>query len=323
MNIPRTPAAGLGLAGAAAAVSGVAVFVNATAVKAFGNATAYTTMKNLVAAVVLGAALVIASRRRSPAGWTAPQGAWQWLGLALVGVMGGAVAFVLFFEGLSRATATDAAFLQKTLVVWVALGALALGRERLRPVHVVAIAVLVVGQALLGVKVSSIRPGSAELLIMGATVLWAVEALIAKQLLATLSPLTVGVARMGIGSAALVGWLVVTGRVGELVPKDVAAGTWVVVTGLLLAVYVSCWLGALARVGVIDVTAILVAAVLLTATLDAVFNGKAVVPQAAGLSLIVAGVLLVVLDRAWVLERSGVTGAPARVAASLKRVPRR
>ena len=47
--------------------------------------------------------------------------------------IGGSVPFVLFFEGLARATATQAAFIQKTLVVWVALLAVPLLRERLRP----------------------------------------------------------------------------------------------------------------------------------------------------------------------------------------------
>ena len=56
----------------------------------------------------------------------------QWLGLLGVGVIGGSVPFVLFFEGLARAEATQAAFIQKTLVVWVALLAVPLLRERFR-----------------------------------------------------------------------------------------------------------------------------------------------------------------------------------------------
>ena len=47
-----------------------------------------------------------------------------------VGVIGGSVPFVLFFEGLARAEATQASFIQKTLVIWVALLAVPLLRER-------------------------------------------------------------------------------------------------------------------------------------------------------------------------------------------------
>lgn len=313
MTIPTTRTAGLGLAAATATVSGVAVFLNATAVKAYGNPTAFTTMKNLVAACALGVALVVMTRRHSSAGWTRPTTRAEVAGLVVVGLLGGAVAFVLFFEGLARATASDAAFLQKTLVVWVALGAVLLRRERLAPRHVVAIVVLVVGQALLGVKVAAIRPGSAELMIMAATVLWAVEALIAKQLLATLSPLTVGVARMGIGAGALVGWTLITGRATMLVPPDAVAARWVVLTGLLLAVYVTCWFAALARAGVIDVTAILVAAAVLTAVLDASVNGKALSPQLAGLAMIVAGAALVAFDRPAAARRAQSALVPAMV----------
>ncbi len=50
------------LALTAAVISGFAVYVNSSGVPAFGNATVYTTAKNLVAAVVLAAALAVAGR---------------------------------------------------------------------------------------------------------------------------------------------------------------------------------------------------------------------------------------------------------------------
>ena len=117
---PGTRRAGILLALATAAISGVAVFLNADAVRAFGDATAYTTAKNLVAALVL-----LAPRRR-PAPRTGarlhPADPARAVGRAGgVGVLGGSVPFVLFFEGLARASSAQAAFLHKTLVVWVAV----------------------------------------------------------------------------------------------------------------------------------------------------------------------------------------------------------
>jgi len=50
-----TRRAGVVLALVAAVVSGVAVFINTYGVKAVGDATVYTTAKNLVAALLLGA----------------------------------------------------------------------------------------------------------------------------------------------------------------------------------------------------------------------------------------------------------------------------
>ena len=55
--------------------------------------------------------------------------------------------FVLFFEGLARASSTQAAFLNKTLVLWVALLAVVILKERLQVWHWIAIGLLLVGQA--------------------------------------------------------------------------------------------------------------------------------------------------------------------------------
>jgi hypothetical protein len=58
---------GIGLAFMAAAISGVAVFINGYGVRAVPDATVYTTAKNLVAAVVLVAlAAVAALATRTP-----------------------------------------------------------------------------------------------------------------------------------------------------------------------------------------------------------------------------------------------------------------
>lgn len=68
--------AGLALALAAAVISGVAVYVNSYAVRAWGTAVggaaAYTTAKNLVAAVSLAIALAVATSRTRKEGLTLP-----------------------------------------------------------------------------------------------------------------------------------------------------------------------------------------------------------------------------------------------------------
>jgi hypothetical protein len=43
-------------------------------------------------------------------------------------------------------------------------------------------------------------------MVLGATLLWTAEVVIAKVLLADLSSWTVGLTRMGIGSVVLIGW---------------------------------------------------------------------------------------------------------------------
>ena len=284
---------GYALALTAAVISGFAVYTNSYGVRAFGSATVYTTAKNLVAAVVIVVALAVAGRRAPRAGFTRPRGPAQWAALAAVAVVGGSVPFILFFEGLARVTSTDAAFIQKTLVVWVALLAVPLLRERVGPWHLAAIAALVWGQAIIGGGVGGIRLGSGETMILAATVLWAVETVIARKLLAALSALTVATARMGGGAVILVGYTLATTSWAALAATGWHQWSWAVATGLILAAYVAVWYSALARAGAIDVTALLVPGAIITALLQA--GSKALVPQWPGLLLVAAGGALVLL----------------------------
>src|SRR5690606_6063374 len=109
-TMTRDRTAGITLALGAAAVSGVAVFVNSYGVRAVPDATVYTTAKNLVAAIVLavGAALVARPwRRADQLGRRVDRPGRrrlrprQIVGLVAVAATGGSIGFVLFFEGLA------------------------------------------------------------------------------------------------------------------------------------------------------------------------------------------------------------------------------
>ena len=132
---PRSPTARLALAFATALISGVAVFANGYGVIAFGSeGGVYTTAKNLVAAVVLLLVGAVATKGRSEEGTAAAPGR-QWAGLGVVAVIGGSVPFLLFFEGLARASSVQAAFLHKSLLIWVVLLAWPLLGERIGPLR--------------------------------------------------------------------------------------------------------------------------------------------------------------------------------------------
>jgi drug/metabolite transporter (DMT)-like permease len=281
---------GLALALATAGISGVAVFLNGYGVRAFGDAGLYTTAKNLVAAIVLGAVIALGSR--TGARLTRPRTRRQWAGLGVVGLVGGSVPFLLFFEGLSRATSVHAAFLHKTLLLWVAMLAVVVLGERLTMWHWLAIGCLLVGQAGLGGG-ASVALGSGEAMVLGATLLWSVEVVLAKRLLGTLSAWTLALARMGLGSALLVGWLWVRGGAGPLLSMTAEQWGWVLLTGVLLAGYVGTWFAALTRAQAVDVTAVLVVGALVTAALGAVVQGSPVLPQLAWLVMLFTGTALV------------------------------
>lgn len=286
-------ATGIGLAFITAIVSGISIFVNAHAVRHFSDPTVYTTAKNAVAGGLL---VVLALTTRPPSDERStqrPAGRGRWLALLVVAVIGGSVPFVLFFEGLARAQATQAAFIQKTLVIWVTLLAVPLLRERFRVPHALAIVLLLAGQAWLAGQAGTIAFGAGEAMILGATLLWALEVVYVKRLLASLDVGTLTVARMGLGTLLLVGWLAVSGKAGALVSLDSRQWTWVVLTGLLLTAYVATWYAALARAQAIDVTAVLVFGAVITALLSGAADGTSI--NIGGTILVAAGAAIIAL----------------------------
>lgn len=292
-----TRATGVAIAFVTAIVSGIAVYVNAKGVSRFDDATVYTTAKNAVAGLLLVALalpLLVSRRSRTAARPARPSTRRQWLGVLALACIGGSVPFVLFFEGLSRATATQAAFIHKSLVIWVALLAVLLLRERIGWPHIAAIALVVAGQAwLVGGGVGTVTFGAGEALILAATLLWSVEVILAKYLLAQLDSRMLAAARMGLGAVVLVGWLAVSGRLGDLLALGSEQWAWAIATGLLLTAYVATWYAALARAQAVDVTAVLVFGAVVTAVIAGAADGAVVDPV--GIALVTAGAALVAL----------------------------
>ncbi|HET7027543.1 MAG TPA: DMT family transporter [Candidatus Limnocylindrales bacterium] len=286
--MPRTLTAGVMLAFVTASVSGVSIMVNAVGVRQVPDAAVYTTAKNLVAALVLVGLLGLGggigrlrSLDRRSAGW-----------LFAIAIVGGSVPFVLFFSGLAVASAPSAAFIHKTMFVWVALLAVPLLGERLGPIQLAALGVLLAGQFLL-TPPTGVRWGSGEMMIAAATLLWSIEIVVARRLLRTVDAATVGAARMGIGVVVLLGYLLVTGRIGGLLALGAAQWSWVVATGLLLAAYVTTWFAALQRAPATIVSAVLVSGAVVTGGLTALQQGGLPGSSVSGNALILLAALAI------------------------------
>ena len=289
---------GLLLAFGAAMVSGVAVFINSYGVRAVPDATVYTTAKNLVAAIIL---LGFATALGRPAGA-------QLMGLGAVAVVGGSVPFVLFFEGLARASSSQASFIHKTLIIWVAALAIPLLHERLRALHVVAIATLLAGQAVLAGGMVGFRFDRGEWLILGATLLWSVEVVLVKWLLRDVPARTVAVVRMAAGATLLIAWVVATGRFSVLAGLDTEGWMWAALTGVVLAGYVALWFSALALAPAVDVTAVLVVAVAVTGVVNAAVNGTAIAGDTrTGILVVLIGAVIAVVAARTRSSRARVT----------------
>lgn len=296
-RIPRTVRWGILLALGTALISGVSVYVNGFAVKQLPDPAVYTTLKNGVAALVL-IALAAATVRPAALRGISPR-SWGWL--AMIGIVGGSVPFLLFFTGLAQASAPTAAFIHKTLFVWVALLAVPMLGERLGLAQVAALGVLLGGQLLIVLPIG-IAWGAGETMIVAATVLWAVESILARRLLQTVPSAVVAAARLGIGLVVLVGYLAATARIGAIAALTTDQWRWVLITGGLLSCYVATWFAALQRAPASLVTAILVVGAPVTAALQTLQTGGVpAVPSLAGQLLVLAAVAGLVLPglRRW------------------------
>ena len=287
--IPQGVRWGVLLAVATAAISGVSIFVNGFAVKQLPDPAVYTTLKNGLAGLIL-VGLALATRRREHVRAIEPR-SWGWL--LVIGIVGGSVPFLLFFTGLAQASAPSAAFIHKTLFIWVALLAVPFLGERLGLAQIGALGVLLAGQALV-LTPSGVTWGTGETLIAVATLMWAVETIVAKRVLRTVPSPAVAAGRLGIGLVVLVGYLAVTGKLGAIAALTLQQWGWVGLTGVLLTGYVGTWFAALQRAPASLVTAILVVGAPVTAALQAVQAGTLpAAPALAGQGLIlVAAVVL-------------------------------
>jgi drug/metabolite transporter (DMT)-like permease len=157
----------------------------------------------------------------------------------------------------------------------------------------VALGVLLAGQLLIAPPLG-VGWGPGETMILAATLLWSVEVILARRLLAGVSAPLLAASRMGLGFLILAGYVVVTGRLGVLGTLTADAWLWVLITGGMLSAYVITWYGALRLAPATVVTSLLVGAAVVTGILSAATSGKTPSPAVVGgYLLVVAGVAIV------------------------------
>jgi len=277
-----------------AAISGVSVFVNKFAVTSMSDPVLFTGLKNaLVALVLVGS--VFAFRKREELRALTKR---DWTRLGLIGLVGGSLPFALFFSGLAMIPAINGAMIHKTLFIWVALLAAVFLRERLSPMQWLGVGTLFAANVAVG-GFGGFSGSVGEFLVLGATLFWAIENIIAKRALANVSALTVASARMVFGSALLLVFLTVTGRIGGLADLTLVGFGWTLLTALFLVGYVLTWYNALKLAPASYVAALLVPATLVTNVLTAVFVTGALTDAAlvSGFLMVLGAALVAVFAR--------------------------
>jgi drug/metabolite transporter (DMT)-like permease len=292
MRIPRTTGWGVGLGFAAAGISGVSVYLNGLMVKSFPDPTLLAGVRNGLVGLAFVGALAVAGARGPRSSRIAERrslGRREALGLAFLGIAGGGIAFALFFGGLALAASPASAVIQKTLFLWVALLAWPLLGERHGAWTLAALGALVAGTFLLDAP-TGLGIGAGELMILAATLLWALEAIVARRLLPRIGAPTGAAARMTVGSVVLLGLVAWGGGLAGIGGWNATQWGFVALTAVLLAGYVGCWYGALERAPATVVTSVLVVGALITAALRAIAGGTLPgEPRLAGLALLALG----------------------------------
>ncbi len=274
---------------AAAIISGFSIYINKFAVMEMKDPFVFTTTKNMVVVLLLFALLMLPK--------TLPElrnlSRKQWLTLGAIGCVGGSIPFLLFFYGLSQATAPSAAFIHKTLFIWVAILAVFFIGERPGKVHIAALATLFGGNVLLLGWPKSWAVGQAELLVFIATILWAVEAIIAKRVMKQISSNVAAFGRMFFGAIVMLIYLALTGKLDIMATLSWEQTGWIALTSLFLLGYVSCYYAGLRNASASIVASILVLGSVITSLLYVLFDAKRYsLEQVGGMLFITAAVLM-------------------------------
>jgi drug/metabolite transporter (DMT)-like permease len=279
---------GLYFALATALISGLAIYINKFAVMEMQDPFIFTAVKNVAVAALLFAFLILP--KALPELKSLPRK--QWLTLGVIGGVGGSIPFLLFFYGLSSGTAVSAAFIHKTLFIWVAILAVPFLGERLGKFHIAALATLVGGNILLLGWPKSLLISGGELMIFAATLLWAVEAIIAKRVMKQVSSNVAAFGRMFFGAIVMLVFLAVTGKLSTIASLSGQQIGWVILTSVFLFGYVYCFYTGLKYAPASVVASILVLGSVITSLLYAIFDARIYsLEQIAGMLLIAVATL--------------------------------
>lgn len=198
--------------------------------------------------------------------------------LILIGIIGGALPFYLFFTGLQFVkTAVVANLIHKTLFVWVAGLAFLFLKEKVNLTYLISFVLIFIGNFYFAA--SSFSFGKGELMVLAATLLWSVENIIAKKVLKNVSPDLVGLFRMGLGALVLLFSVFMVGKGGLLLSLDMKQLSVIFIGGTILFFYIFTWYRALKYTPASLATLVLIFSVVVGNILNGSFTGVKILPK--------------------------------------------
>lgn len=279
---------GLLLVFSTALISGFSIFLNKYSVSVI-NPYIFTFLKNVLVALALCGAIFVVKKWPELKALTKK----QWLLLTAIGLIGGSIPFLLFFKGLSLATAAQGSFIHKTMFIFVMILAAVFLKERISKNFLIGALLLLLGN-LLALKALPVSFGSGDALILLATLLWAMENTLAKYVLKDVSGAIVAWGRMFFGAIFILGYLSVTGQIGLMNQLTAGQIGWTAITAILLFGYVMTWYNGLKYIPASLATAILLIGSPITTFLSLISGGGITTKQILAIIFILAGIIFAI-----------------------------
>jgi drug/metabolite transporter (DMT)-like permease len=202
----------------------------------------------------------------------------------------------MFFSGLKLTLGIRAAFLHKTLPIYAVIFAFFFLKEKITKKQLIAMSVMFVGLVLMELSKLSFEMRIGDLLVLGATVLWAVENTISKKaMLDKESNWVVTFSRMFFGAILLIIIILAMGNIGMLFSLTGEQWIYVAISGGFLLVYVLTYYWGLKHINLSKASAILLLAPVISLFLGMIWLGEKALPlQLVGSGLILVGSYFVI-----------------------------
>jgi drug/metabolite transporter (DMT)-like permease len=268
-----------------AIISGFSIFLNAFGVKVVGPSV-FTTLKNSLVAILLVASVLLWKQKESLV-------KKDWMKLALIGLLGGSIPFLLFFNGISMIGGASASFVHKTMFIFVGVFSYVLLKEKLSKKTWLGAVLLLGGNSLL-LSLTSFKFNIGLFYVALATIFWAAEVSLSKYVLKHLKSRTVMLGRMGFGALFLIIYTAFTGELAQVLTLTGSQIVWTLITSVLLFGYVFTFYTGLAKVKATLASMILLLGSAITTLLQLLFlDNVFTLSQLLGAFVLLAGVAYV------------------------------
>lgn len=273
-----------------ALISGFSIFINKYGVS-FSNPFVYTFVKNALVAIILTSLFfsikdfnLLKKINRK-----------QWLNLVIIGLVGGSVPFLLFFQGLSMTSAAEGSFIHKSLFIFTSILSVYFLKERINKFFVLGAGMILLGNVAVIVNLSWVL-GYGDFLIFLSVLFWSAENVLSKRSLRELDGKIVAWGRMFFGAVFILIFLFSRGQLKEISDFSIQQAGWAVLASVLLFFYVFTWYNGLKLVPLSTASSVLVLGSPITTFLSALAMGKISVTDIFSTAAILAGVIFILIS---------------------------